>query len=93
MSITRRTFLAQTSVSGATALMLDDLDAFAIAEKKTPPANGFEVMIFATNWGFAGSWDEFCGKIKALGYDSFRHGIRPIPRSVKRFCRPSKSTT
>lgn len=26
-------------------------------------------MIFATNWGFSGSWDEFATKIKQAGYD------------------------
>ena len=26
-------------------------------------------MIFATNWGFSGSWDEFATKIKHAGYD------------------------
>jgi sugar phosphate isomerase/epimerase len=34
-----------------------------------PAQQGFELLIFATNWGFAGSWDEFCSKIKKEGYD------------------------
>jgi sugar phosphate isomerase/epimerase len=30
---------------------------------------GFSLLIFATNWGFSGSWDEFCSRIKTEGYD------------------------
>lgn len=30
---------------------------------------GFELLIFATNWGYEGSWDEFCSRIKRDGYD------------------------
>ncbi|WP_228450624.1 sugar phosphate isomerase/epimerase family protein [Chryseolinea soli] len=32
-------------------------------------AAGFELLIFATNWGYTGSWDEFCAAIKKEGYD------------------------
>ncbi len=34
--------------------------------KSTP---GFSLTIMATNWGFPGSWDEYCAKAKAAGYD------------------------
>jgi len=30
---------------------------------------GYELLVFATNWGYEGSWDQFCAKIKKLGYD------------------------
>jgi sugar phosphate isomerase/epimerase len=32
-------------------------------------SSGFSLMIFATNWGFSGSWDEFCSQIKTAGYN------------------------
>jgi sugar phosphate isomerase/epimerase len=30
---------------------------------------GYSLLIFATNWGYQGSWDEFCARISALGYN------------------------
>ncbi len=32
-------------------------------------ANNFELKIMGTNWGFAGTTDEFCAKAKKEGYD------------------------
>lgn len=48
--------------------------AFNALESFSRPLNvpqqaGFSLLIFATNWGFSGSWDEFCARIKQLGYD------------------------
>lgn len=37
--------------------------------KKNEAAPGFELLIFATNWGFEGSWNDFCTQIKKEGYD------------------------
>jgi len=68
MSITRRTFIAQTSVSGA-AWMLNPLNLFPFPDKSIPAASGFELLILATNWGYQGNWDQFCALIKDLGYD------------------------
>jgi len=63
----RRDFIQAGSAAGS-ALMLDSLGAGA-----TPPrhsaAPGYQLLIFATNWGYQGSWDEFCTKIKREGYD------------------------
>lgn len=52
-----------------TAAMVNPLDAFNIPLGTAAPAAGFELLIFATNWGFNGSWDEFCSRIKKDGYD------------------------
>ena len=49
--------------------MVNPLDAFNIPLGTAAPAAGFELLIFATNWGFNGSWDEFCSRIKKDGYD------------------------
>jgi sugar phosphate isomerase/epimerase len=47
---------------------MNTLESFAqpLAAKQQ---SGFSVLIFATNWGFSGSWDEFCSRIKKDGYD------------------------
>jgi sugar phosphate isomerase/epimerase len=52
-----------------TAAMINPLDAFNTPLETSSPAPGFEVLIFATNWGFNGSWEEFCSRIKKDGYD------------------------
>jgi sugar phosphate isomerase/epimerase len=52
-----------------TAAMVNPLDAFKVPLRSAAPAAGFELLIFATNWGFNGSWDEFCARIKKDGYD------------------------
>jgi sugar phosphate isomerase/epimerase len=47
---------------------LNTMESFAqpLSVKQAP---GFSLLIFATNWGFSGSWDEFCSRIKTDGYD------------------------
>jgi sugar phosphate isomerase/epimerase len=39
------------------------------SSKKIKPATGFELLILATNWGFEGTWEDFCTRIKKEGYD------------------------
>lgn len=64
---TRRQFLKASSIA-STALMMNPLENFA---QPTGPkaAPGFSLTVMATNWGFPGSWEEFCAKAKASGYD------------------------
>jgi sugar phosphate isomerase/epimerase len=54
----------------ATGMFLHSLDAIAEA---TPPAftanKQLDVTILATNWGFEGTQDAFCKKVKEEGYD------------------------
>ena len=52
-----------------TVAMINPLEAFNTPLKIPAAAPGFELFIFATNWGFNGSWDEFCSRIKKEGYD------------------------
>lgn len=66
--LSRRNFLALSAATGASAA-LDNLQAFARPMKKPGAQEGFKLLIFATNWGYTGSWEEFAGKIKKLGYD------------------------
>jgi len=67
MTFNRRQFLATSATAGG-ALFLTSLTPFA---KPLMPENqsGYSLLIFATNWGFTGSWDEFASKIKQAGYD------------------------
>jgi sugar phosphate isomerase/epimerase len=61
----RRNFL-NTAATGA-ALISSPLAA--LSESRNEAAPGFQLIVLATNWGFNGSYDEFCAKAKAAGYD------------------------
>lgn len=50
-------------------MLLNSLDTYATSAAHTKAAAGFGLLIFATNWGYEGSWDQFCAKIRKLGYD------------------------
>jgi sugar phosphate isomerase/epimerase len=60
----RRNFIEKTSIIGA---MMPLSDFFASNNKKLP--SDFKLTILATNWGFAGSIDEFAKRAKDEGYD------------------------
>jgi sugar phosphate isomerase/epimerase len=50
--------------------MLLSLDTFSSTNKPAFSMNkNFELKILATNWGFGGSIDEYCSKVKHDGYD------------------------
>jgi sugar phosphate isomerase/epimerase len=66
----RRNFL-ELAASSTTALLLSSLDTFAITDKPAFTMNkNFELKILATNWGFNGTMDEYCGRVKKEGYDA-----------------------
>ncbi|HEV3224824.1 MAG TPA: TIM barrel protein [Puia sp.] len=65
----RRNFL-QTSSSATTALLLTSLEG--IASSRLPNltmSDTFKLKLLATNWGFPGSLEEYCAKVKKEGYD------------------------
>jgi sugar phosphate isomerase/epimerase len=67
MKINRREFIASSTTIG-TGLLLTSLESLAkpiLAENQS----GYSLLIFATNWGFSGSSEEFASKIKQAGYD------------------------
>jgi sugar phosphate isomerase/epimerase len=64
----RRNFL-QTTTSAATALMLSSMEAFATPQSISNMNNNFQLKLLATNWGFEGSLDTYCAKVKKEGYD------------------------
>jgi len=68
-SFTRRDFLKMGAAAGGGAALLTDFEALAKPVSMAPAAPGFSLLIFATNWGYGGTWEEFCVKIKKLGYD------------------------
>lgn len=63
----RRDFLQHGSAAGS-ALLIDGTDLMALPAIE-PSAAGYQLLIFATNWGYQGNWDDFCKKIKSDGYD------------------------
>lgn len=67
MEITRRNFITTSAFAGS-ALMLNAIHSFANPLMQ-PAQAGYSLLIFATNWGYTGSWDEFCYKIRTAGYD------------------------
>ena len=65
----RRTFILSSATASA-AMFLSSLEAFASANKPLSSGNsGYDLKIMATNWGFAGSMDDFCSAVKKEGYD------------------------
>jgi sugar phosphate isomerase/epimerase len=63
----RREFLGITAMAGA-QVAANSLEALATPMTGVSQA-GFSLSVFATNWGFSGSWSDFCSKIKQAGYD------------------------
>ena len=56
--------------SGGAAFMLVALQKFAVANNKNAYMNNnFKLKVLATNWGFAGTTEEYCAKVKKEGYD------------------------
>lgn len=65
MPINRRQFLSTSAIaSGGLLLGQNKLDDLPFRVPKD-----FSLTILATKWGFSGSFDSFCAKAKADGYD------------------------
>ena len=67
MNFNRRQFIT-TSAAASTGLLLSSLTTFS-KPIMSELQSGYSLLIFATNWGFSGSWDEFATKVKHAGYD------------------------
>lgn len=67
MKLNRRQFIAASTATG-TGLLLSSMESFSKPILATNQS-GYSLLIFATNWGFSGSWDEFASKVKQAGYD------------------------
>lgn len=64
----RRTFLSLTAMT-TSQLMLSNFDALSKPLTTAPNVAGYSLLVFATNWGYSGSWESFATKIKEAGYD------------------------
>lgn len=62
--LSRRNFLALSAMTA-----LNGLEVFARPMKEVRQQQGYKLLIFATNWGYTGSWEAFASKISAMGYD------------------------
>jgi sugar phosphate isomerase/epimerase len=60
----RRKFIQSTIATSP--VLISPMDLFPNANKIK---SQLDIIILATNWGFQGTMDEFCKKIKAEGYD------------------------
>lgn len=72
----RRQFLRNsTTALSAVALAKADFSKLTALAEESPSqlanltTTGFSLKIMATNWGFQGSLDAFCQKVKEAGYD------------------------
>lgn len=65
--LSRRNFLAISAATGTHAAF-NSLETFA-RPLRSARAKGYGLLIFATNWGYDGGWEDFASKIKELGYD------------------------
>jgi len=68
MPFNRRKFLKQSTAAGF-ATVLASIDQFANPIKPISKMNKADLKILATNWGFPGTLNEFCEKVKKEGYD------------------------
>ena len=65
----RREFI-KTSAAGSAALLLSSMETFANQPLPIHETNkNYALKILATSWGFQGTMDEFCAKVKKEGYD------------------------
>ena len=48
--------------------MLSSLNTFA-KQQSTNMGTNFQLKVLATNWGFDGTMDQYCAKVKQEGYD------------------------
>lgn len=68
MTVSRRKFIRNTTTV-ATTMLLSSLDDLSAGIPSFSGKAGFELKILATNWGFDGSLDEYCAKVKEEGYN------------------------
>jgi sugar phosphate isomerase/epimerase len=56
--------------TAGTVMLLSALDAYSMNHTSTFTMNkSFELKMMATNWGYPGSLDTYCAKVKQEGYD------------------------
>jgi len=68
--IRRRDFLGAGAAAGALLLS----NALERPARAAPAATGFKLTILATSWGYTGSFDDYCARVKDAGYDGVELG-------------------
>ncbi len=69
----RKKFLTLGS-AGSAAFLLSSLESFATKPQPFAKSSaGYQLKIFATNWGYDGTIDAFCAKAKKEGYDGIEN--------------------
>ena len=66
--LSRRNFISLTTVAGAQAFV-NTLNSMALPLQGGIQKETYRLLVFATNWGYTGTWDEFTTRIRQLGYD------------------------
>ena len=69
MTQTRRKFLQNTAVVTAASLLTPIKNSEASTAQRSTVRAGYELLFMQTDWGFAGSRDEFCAAAKKDGYE------------------------
>ncbi|HEY4207427.1 MAG TPA: hypothetical protein VGM31_11470 [Puia sp.] len=69
MSYNRRNFI-QSTASATSALLLGPLDGWPTpTPAAVQPHADFSMKVLATDWGFRGSIEDYCSRVKKDGYD------------------------
>lgn len=66
--LSRRHFISLTTLAGTQAFA-NSLQSMALPLHTRPQKGSYRLLIFATNWGYSGTWDDFTSRIRQLGYD------------------------
>ena len=72
-----------------TQAVFNSLETFATPLAGVQKNAAYGLLIFATNWGYTGSWDTFASRIKKDGYDGAElwYPSDPAQRSQSQACR------
>lgn len=81
MPLNRRDFL-QTSALSVGGLALTPKK---FVKDSGSASEGFKLLILATNWGFSGTFEEFCGAAKKEGYDGIEIWLPSKAQEVKEY--------
>jgi sugar phosphate isomerase/epimerase len=83
MPINRRDFLQTTTLTAAGITIGPGF----LPKRRFPLPKNFKLIILATNWGFKGSFAEFCTAAKAEGYDGVEIWLPGDAQEVEEYMR------
>ena len=56
-------------------MLFVSVEALAIPQSINNMNSNFKLKILATNWGYTGTVDEYCAKVKKDGYDGIEISV------------------